>query len=335
MDYATKQKRREILIIIMIAICIVLLVIGSVYLVKKISKNNQENRPSATPKPTATPVPTAVPTPTPTPYKYINEAGTTILSRFNPPDGFTRISVPEGSFGEYLRNLPLKPYTICAYLYNGVINESAPWHAVIDQEIAKKDIQQCADTVMRFWAEYLFHNERYSEISFDFFTTPVFKCDFVSWAEGKRVKISGNKCTWKDAPEGTEPDYSYENLTKYLEYVYVYANTNSYKLQTKPISVEELTVGDMIIATTLDLNRANPDLDASLGHAMIIADIAENAEGERVYLIVEGNTPATQPYVISANEDGYGGIWVKFDENGIYHSFRNVTFPADAYRRLG
>nr|WP_281054656.1 DUF4846 domain-containing protein [Thermosediminibacter oceani] len=36
------------------------------------------------------------------------------------PEGFERVEVPEGSFGEYLRNLPLKPHGSKVKYYNGL-----------------------------------------------------------------------------------------------------------------------------------------------------------------------------------------------------------------------
>lgn len=336
MIYTNRQKKKDILLIILIALLIVLLILGGIYLFRKspASVKNQDggatNKSGTTGKSESTPVPT----PTPTPYKYINEEGQKISTRFNAPEGFTKVEVEEGSFAEYLRNLPLKPYTDCALLWDKTINDSAPWHGVIKQDICDQNTQQCVDTVIRLWAEYLFANERYEEISFDFFTTPVFHCDFVTWASGQRVKIVNNKPIWYENENVQKDDYSYENLTKYLEYVYMYANTNSYKMQTTKISYDDLSIGDMIIAVSSELNKANPDLGASLGHAMIIVDMAVNAEGEKVYLIAEGNTPATQPYIISSDKNGYGGIWVKM-KDGIYHSYRGVNFPEDSFRRLG
>ena len=43
-------------------------------------------------------------------FDYINSQGTTITTRFNPPQGFERVEVNENSFGHYLRKIPLKPH---------------------------------------------------------------------------------------------------------------------------------------------------------------------------------------------------------------------------------
>ncbi|MFY7840079.1 MAG: DUF4846 domain-containing protein [Lacibacter sp.] len=71
------------------------------------------------------------------------------------PDGYERTPAQENSFGKYLRQLPLKNDRT-VYLYNGKpkINQSAQY-AVLDVSVGNKDLQQCADAVMRLRAEYL------------------------------------------------------------------------------------------------------------------------------------------------------------------------------------
>src|SRR5215216_2798811 len=72
------------------------------------------------------------------------------------PVGYERIKVQPGSFGEWLRKTPLKKDK-SVHLYNGQLkrNQSAQF-AVVDIPVGDKDLQQCADAVMRLRAEYLF-----------------------------------------------------------------------------------------------------------------------------------------------------------------------------------
>ncbi len=71
------------------------------------------------------------------------------------PPGYERVNVSSTSFKEYLRNVPLKQNKT-VYLYNGAkkFNQSAQY-AVINISIGDKNLQQCADAVMRLRAEYL------------------------------------------------------------------------------------------------------------------------------------------------------------------------------------
>ena len=80
----------------------------------------------------------------------------TVATRIAPPTGYVREACPDHSFTGYLRNLPLMPKGSKVMLYNGKekSNQSAAY-AVIDMEIGNRDLQQCADAVMRLRAEYL------------------------------------------------------------------------------------------------------------------------------------------------------------------------------------
>src|SRR5688572_7433561 len=82
------------------------------------------------------------------------------------PKGFTRTDVPHDSFAGWLRSVPLKKDKT-VYLYNGTRkrNQSAQF-AVIDIPTGNKDLQQCADVVMRLRAEYLFRHKIYPDIAF-------------------------------------------------------------------------------------------------------------------------------------------------------------------------
>lgn len=124
--------------------------------------------------------------------EYINRKGNTVSERFRVPEGFERVHTEEGSFENYLQNYPLKKWGYRAKLYNGKVNKSAPRLGVFDQDITARDLQQCADACMRLWAEYLYERKEYDRISFTFVNG--FVCDYVSWAEGNRVRIEDSIC---------------------------------------------------------------------------------------------------------------------------------------------
>ena len=78
----------------------------------------------------------------------------TVATRIAPPTGYVREACSDHSFTGYLRNLPLMPKGSKVMLYNGKekANQSAAY-AVIDMEIGNRDLQQCADAVMRLRVE--------------------------------------------------------------------------------------------------------------------------------------------------------------------------------------
>ena len=89
-------------------------------------------------------------------YAWPHAAGAeTLEARFAPPAGAARVAVADGSFGDFLRRLPLKPRGAAVHLYDGSEKARQDVHAaVVDLDVPPRDLQQCADAVMRLWAEY-------------------------------------------------------------------------------------------------------------------------------------------------------------------------------------
>ena len=84
-----------------------------------------------------------------------------IVNRIATPKGYKRVAVQKGSFEEWLRFLPLKPANTPVKLYNNKLkwNQSAHF-AVMDIDVGNRDLQQCADAVMRLKAEYHYSKNR-------------------------------------------------------------------------------------------------------------------------------------------------------------------------------
>src|SRR5689334_2957628 len=83
------------------------------------------------------------------PVGIINTGGLTIQTRFNTPEGYTRNLFADNTFENYLRHLPLKPAGTKVRYYDGQIKELNVCDAVVDMDIGNKNLQQCADAVMR------------------------------------------------------------------------------------------------------------------------------------------------------------------------------------------
>lgn len=312
-------------IIMLVVIAILIIIIGFLVYLYYFGDNVPwlaRKNPSETPGVTETPEPTATEEPAPTPYP-VNKEGNTIKERFPVPQGYERVPVEPGSFAEFLRNHPLKNYGVPAYTYEGIINEEASIQGVFNQDITPRDLQQCADAIMRLWAEYLYEREEYGRISFNFLSG--FECDYVSWASGKRVKIDGNEVSWVETDAGE--DYSYETFRKYLDMVHAYANTTSLQMQMTPVQVNQLSIGDVFIMTAQQMSN-------DYGHAAIIVDMAVHKEtGEKIFLVAEGNMPATETYIV-LNDDEMMGAWHKLNNN--FEFVKNEwVCPAQFIRRFG
>ena len=206
------------------------------------------------------------------------------------PDGYIRDSVETNSFGEYLRNLSLKPEGSPVLLYDGRESGSSSYaYSVIDMEIGTEDLQQCADAVIRLRAEYLYHQKRYNEINFNF--TNGFKCKYDTYAHGGRVNVRSGKYTnWYQAKQGT--DYSYETFREYLNLVFMYAGTASLSKELKSVTIDKIEIGDVFIQGGFP------------GHAMIVVDLAKNpTTGDVAILVAQSFMPARDIHVVSARRE--------------------------------
>ena len=265
---------------------------------------------------------TAAPTPTEEPYILINENENTVISRFNTPKGYKRVDVEGGSFGEYLRNLELKSWGEGAFLFSGAESDEASKLGVIVQDTPVIKAQQCADTAMLFYGEYCFKNGKYDKISFEF--CDGFVCDFETWASGMRPNVvDKKKTTWIDK-KGTagviDGDYSFENFIEYIKFVYVYSNTDSLVTELPTKNADDLKPGDLFIVSQYQLAqqaKAQGITTPTYGHAMMVADVCVNDEGEKMFMLIEGTTPATDPVVVE-NPAAPGTVWFKFSEDGTF-----------------
>ncbi len=73
--------------------------------------------------------------------RFIHPDGKTIETRIAVPSNFKRVSVPENSFADYLRHLPLKPNGAQVRLYDGRIKPTNDVYvAVVDLGIGRKNL---------------------------------------------------------------------------------------------------------------------------------------------------------------------------------------------------
>lgn len=227
----------------------------------------------------------------------IRAKGSTVQERFTLPPGFTRVEYPAGSYGEYLRNLPLKPHGSVVKYYDGRTKTREVYEAIIDLDIGNRDLQQCADAAIRLRAEYLYGQKLYDKIHFNF--TNGFKADYVSWMEGKRIKVEGNNVYWI---QQTENSRDYESFRKYLDMVFAYAGTLSLSQEMKSVAIAEMAIGDVFLE------------GGSPGHCVIVVDMAENlATGEKIFLLAQSYMPAQDIHILKnlSNEDS--SPWYKLD----------------------
>lgn len=184
--------------------------------------------------------------------------------------------------------MPLKPDGTKVKYYDGREKSRDVYLAVVDFSLGEKDLQQCADAVIRLRAEYLYAMNRYQEIHFNFVSG--FNAEYSKWAEGNGISVNGNTVSWNSNRNNNS---SYESFQKYLDMVYAYASTLSLEkeLTGKPLS--DLAVGDVFIQ------------GGSPGHCVIVVDMALNEEtGEKIFMLAQSYMPAQDIQILKGDLEG-------------------------------
>ena len=204
--------------------------------------------------------------------------GQTLEQRFAPPVGFAREPAAPGSFVEWLRELPMKSEGAPVLLHTGALKLRQDVHAgVIDIDVGKRDLQQCADAIMRLRAEWLFSQGRKSEIAFND-------------TKGKRLRFSAR------------PKQDYAGFRKYMDYVFAYAGTYSLERELVAASADDIRAGDVFIKGGFP------------GHAVFVTDVVVNpATGEKRFLLTQSYMPAQEIHVLKNPAARDGSVWYGTD----------------------
>lgn len=223
----------------------------------------------------------------------ISKEAMTIQDRYSTPIGFERIEVEENSFGEYLRNQKLKPYGEKVLYYDGrKKNKSNVYESVFQVDIGNRDLHQCADAIMLLRAEYLYSLEKYEDIKFNFVSG--FNAEYKKWMEGNRIKVDGNSVNYYKA---TGYSNTYESFRKYMDMVFAYSGTLSLNQELQPVEIEDMKIGDVFI------------VGGSPGHAVVVVDMAENHNGDKIFMLAQSYMPAQETQLLINPNDKTISPW--------------------------
>ncbi len=224
-----------------------------------------------------------------------NPQAVTLAARFPPPPNFARQPVAATSFAAWLRDLKLLPDGSPVRLHTGSLKPRQDVHAaVIDTDVGSRDLQQCADAVMRLRAEWLFASGRAAEVAFND-TGEGRPMAFSRWSEGWRPKADGRKLVWSRT---AAPDSSYAAFRTYLDSVFSWAGTVSLERELLAASIPEVAAGDVVIRGGFP------------GHAVIVADVATAAQAaERRVLLAQSFMPAQSIHVLKNPSGSDGSPW--------------------------
>lgn len=249
------------------------------------------------------------------PVSVIHPEGMSLGTRFTAPEGYTKAEAGEQTLLAFMRNMELKPDGSPILLYDGTVESEQHDAAVFALDVGTRNLQQCADSVIRIYSEYLWSIGAYDRIGFHL--TNGFWMDYASWRAGNRLVLNGNKTEWVLSEAY---DDSYECFRKYLIQIFAYAGTASLDRDCEEISMAEAMPGDLILK------------GGSPGHCILIVDMAVNAEGKKCFLLAEGHTPAEDFHVMK-NERHPENPW--FYEEEITYPFETprYVFPEGSLQR--
>lgn len=225
--------------------------------------------------------------------------GATVSTRFSTPANYTRLTSEPGSFAGYLQSLPLKENGATVHYYNGVEKSYKVAAAVLNIDVGTKDLQQCADAVMRLRAEYLLKTKQYSALHFNF--TNGFRADYNKWRSGYRIRVKGNDVSWYKTDQESA---SYQSFREYMDMVFNYAGTASLSKELKTISLSQMQIGDVFIR------------GGSPGHAVIVLDMATDPKtGKKVFMIAQSYMPAQDIHILVNKNKPSISPWYELDVN--------------------
>ena len=212
-----------------------------------------------------------------------------------PPSGYTREAVKPGSYGDYLRFVPVRQDRTGTLLYNGT-PVYMPSAGVVPLDLGPKDLHQCADSVLRLHAEYLWHARKANRAQYHFTSGHLAK--WKNWRAGKVLVVRKNKVVTKKVKPVPNTHSAYR---RYLDRVFMYASTRSMHRDAKVIKdLKSIQAGDFFLTP------------GSPGHVVMVMDIARNAAGQRVALIGQGYIPAREFHIVKGSRRAtVDGLWYK------------------------
>lgn len=249
----------------------------------------------------------------------IHKNGNTVKTRFSAPKNYKWIEEKPNSFGEFLVNFPLKKYGAQIHRFDGNPIATQSLHeAIYDIDTGEKDLQQCADSVIRLYAEYLWKQDRKDEIAFHFTNGDLVK--WTDYRDGYRAFVMGNSVDYRKT---ASYDNSYQNFRNYLDLIYNYAGTISLTAETKAVnSTKNLKTGDILITP------------GSPGHVVFIAGSCENKNGEKLFLLSEGFTPAQSIHLLKNPFEENISPWYRLDVNSEKINTARFSFSPVHFRNL-
>ena len=214
-------------------------------------------------------------------------AGGTQETAVAPPEGYERIPAAEGSFLQFMREMPVWEQGSSIMTYDGEAISSVNAAAVYTLSLPDVDLQQCADTVIRLWSEYYYQTGQTDRIAFSY--SNGYETSWADWQKGWRY-LTVPAVGWTFRLKLKGQDDSLQQMHNYLQAVMRYAGTLSLEAESQPVAASEAHAGDIICK------------GGAPGHVLVIVDEAVNEKGERCFLFAQGLMRSQSAHIVA----GYG-----------------------------
>jgi hypothetical protein len=229
-------------------------------------------------------------------WKRRQEGYTSLACRVPAPTGFARVPAAQGSYGHWLRHLPLLPDKTPVRSYQGhlILPQSSPHlTAVVDLDVGKRDRQQCADTNMRLRGEYHYYRGKPDRTRFRWAGGKRF--GYGQWRQGIRPVKQGRRWAFE---RKARPGRGYGNFRRYLGFMFSWTGTMHQMGEPRVRKPQQLRAGDFFIQ------------GGSPGHIVVILDLARGPGDKLRALIGQGFMPAQDLHVLRAPG---GSPWFELD----------------------
>ncbi len=253
-------------------------------------------------------------------YPWAPTSTEALDARFAVPSGFTRSPARPGSFGAFLRSLPLQPTGSPVVDHRGQRLHEDGRHpnivAVADLDVGTKDLQQCADAILRLHAEWRYgRGERdlaYRSVSGQ-------ALSYRGWLAGDRGRADGNKLVFQKIAAPREDTHAL--FRAWLDDVFAWAGTPSLDRDGKKVALADIEGGDFFVMS-----------GAPFGHAVLVLDVARDTQGRVAILLGQSYMPAQSFQVL---RPGGGSPWFVIEPGAasVETPFWK-PFPVTSLRRL-
>lgn len=217
----------------------------------------------------------------------------TLEASFPTPPGFTRIAA--NPLTTWLRGLPVRTDRTQVRSYRG--GPIGGSKGVIAMDVGTRDVQQCADSILRLHGEFLWATGRAEKAAYHF--TSGDRSAWRDWRRGERFRVKGSAVK---RVRGKKVG-GHGAFRRWLMHTFRYAGTRSLKHDSVPVGERPIQPGDFFVAP------------GGPGHAVMVLDVAEHPDGRRIALIGQGFMPAQDFHVVGrGGRRIVDGVWFELPD---------------------